>query len=39
MAEDRARMAKETAAYFDRGEFEQGIDHALTEIERAWQGG
>ena len=39
MADDRARMAKETAAYFDRGEFEQGIDHALSEIQRAWQGG
>lgn len=39
MADDRARMAKETAEYFDRGEFEQGIDHALGEIERVWQGG
>lgn len=39
MADERARMATETAEYFNRGEFEQGVDHALDEIEHAWQGG
>jgi hypothetical protein len=28
----RAELAEETAAYFDRGEFAEGIDHALTRI-------
>ena len=37
--EDRARIAKETAEFFDRGEYEQGVEHALKQIDAVFAGG
>ena len=36
MEDTRNRIAGETADYFNRGEFEAGVNHALEQIEASW---
>ncbi len=37
--ETRGRIADDTSEYFDRGEFEAGVQNALAQIEASWNEG